>query len=73
VDGSDVCGVPFLTITSSPSFLEVMARTPIHPGDHLAEELKELKISAAELARQIDVAVKSSHWCIDERDKASRA
>jgi antitoxin HigA-1 len=57
VDGSDVCGVPFLTITSSPSFLEVMVRTPIHPGDHLAEELKELKISAAELARQIDVPV----------------
>jgi plasmid maintenance system antidote protein VapI len=50
-----------------------MARAPIHPGEHLAEELKDLKISAAELARQIDVAVKSSHWCIDERDQASRA
>ena len=34
-----------------------MARTPIHPGEHLAEELKELEISAAELARQIDVPV----------------
>jgi antitoxin HigA-1 len=34
-----------------------MARTPIHPGDHLAEELKELGISAAELARQIEVPV----------------
>jgi addiction module HigA family antidote len=34
-----------------------MARTPIHPGEHLAEELKELGISAAELARQIDVPV----------------
>jgi addiction module HigA family antidote len=32
-----------------------MARTPIHPGEHLAEELKELGISASELARQIDV------------------
>jgi antitoxin HigA-1 len=32
-----------------------MARTPIHPGEHLAEELKELGMSAAELARQIDV------------------
>jgi antitoxin HigA-1 len=32
-----------------------MVRTPIHPGEHLAEELAELKISAAELARQIDV------------------
>jgi addiction module HigA family antidote len=30
---------------------------PIHPGEHLAEELKELRISAAELARQIDVPV----------------
>jgi addiction module HigA family antidote len=34
-----------------------MARTPTHPGGHLAEELKELNISAAELARQIDVPV----------------
>jgi addiction module HigA family antidote len=34
-----------------------MARTPIHPGEHLAEELRELSVSAAELARQIDVPV----------------
>src|SRR5882724_7324621 len=34
-----------------------MARTPIHPGEHLAEELAELGMSAAELARQIDVPV----------------
>jgi addiction module HigA family antidote len=34
-----------------------MARTAIHPGDQLAQELKELGISAAELARQIDVPV----------------
>ena len=34
-----------------------MARTPIHPGEHLAEELKELGISAAELARKIKVPV----------------
>ena len=34
-----------------------MTRTPIHPGEHLAEELRELGISAAELARQIDVPV----------------
>jgi addiction module HigA family antidote len=34
-----------------------MARTPIHPGEHLAEELNELRMSAAELARQIDVPV----------------
>jgi antitoxin HigA-1 len=32
-----------------------MARIPIHPGEHLAEELAELKLSAAELARQIKV------------------
>ena len=32
-----------------------MARTPIHPGEHLAEELAELNMSAADLARQIDV------------------
>lgn len=34
-----------------------MPRTPIHPGEHLAEEMKELGISAAELARQIKVPV----------------
>jgi addiction module HigA family antidote len=27
----------------------------IHPGEHLAEELRELEMSAAELARQIEV------------------
>ncbi len=27
----------------------------IHPGEHLAEELKEMNMSAAELSRQIDV------------------
>lgn len=32
-----------------------MARTPIHPGEHLAEELKELGMSAAELARRLGV------------------
>jgi addiction module HigA family antidote len=32
-----------------------MVLTAIHPGEHLAEELKELKMSAAELARKIDV------------------
>jgi antitoxin HigA-1 len=32
-----------------------MAFTAIHPGEHLAEELKELDMSAAELARQLDV------------------
>jgi addiction module HigA family antidote len=34
-----------------------MALTAIHPGEHLAEELKELSISAAALARQIEVPV----------------
>jgi addiction module HigA family antidote len=34
-----------------------MARTAIHPGEHLADELDELGMSAAELARQIGVPV----------------
>ena len=34
-----------------------MSRTPIHPGEHLAEELRESGITAAELSRQIDVPV----------------
>lgn len=32
-----------------------MARTPIHPGEILADELHELNISAAELARILHV------------------
>jgi addiction module HigA family antidote len=32
-----------------------MAVTPIHPGEHLAEELQELAMSAAELARRLSV------------------
>jgi addiction module HigA family antidote len=32
-----------------------MAITVVHPGEHLAEELKELGMSAAELARKLDV------------------
>ena len=32
-----------------------MTREPIHPGEILADELTELGISAAELARQIKV------------------
>ena len=32
-----------------------MARTAIHPGEHLAEQLDELNMSAAELARQLKV------------------
>jgi len=32
-----------------------MVRTPIHPGEHLAEQLEELAMSAAELARQLKV------------------
>jgi len=32
-----------------------MAVTAIHPGEQVAEELKELGMSAAELARKLDV------------------
>ena len=32
-----------------------MARSAIHPGEHLAEQLKELGMSAAELGRQLNV------------------
>jgi antitoxin HigA-1 len=32
-----------------------VALSAIHPGEHLAEELKALDMSAAELARKIDV------------------
>ena len=32
-----------------------MARRAIHPGEHLAEELEALEMSAAELARRLKV------------------
>jgi len=32
-----------------------MARSAIHPGEHLAEQLEELGMSAAELGRQLGV------------------
>jgi addiction module HigA family antidote len=32
-----------------------MSRIAIHPGEHLAEELDALKMSAAELARRLSV------------------
>ena len=32
-----------------------MSEMAIHPGEHLAEELRELGMSAAKLARQLDV------------------
>lgn len=32
-----------------------MQRSAIHPGEHLAEQLEELGMSAAELARQLKV------------------
>lgn len=34
-----------------------MPRTAIHPGEHLKEELGQIALSAAELARQIEVPV----------------
>lgn len=34
-----------------------MARAAIHPGEHLADELRELNMSAAELSRRINVPV----------------
>lgn len=34
-----------------------MSRTPIHPGEILKDELEEIGISAAELARQLRVPV----------------
>src|SRR5947209_2136035 len=43
-------------MSRSSTIIEVtMAREPIHPGEHLAEELSEIGISGAELARQIEV------------------
>lgn len=46
-----------------------MALTAIHPGEHLQEELDALSMSAAELARQIEVpANRISQILKGERD-----
>ena len=45
-----------------------MAVTAIHPGEHLAEELKELGMSAAELGRKLDVPTnRKSRWAARRR------
>ena len=46
-----------------------ISRTPIYPGEQLAKELKELCISAAELARQIHLPVN----CVTSIINAQRA
>ena len=54
------CDVGEFSPSSSANFLlsyhgRTMPVTAIHPGEHLAEELRELRMSAAELARQLEV------------------
>jgi len=44
-----------------------MARTPIHPGEHLAEELRELGISAAQLARELRVPTNRITGILNEK------
>jgi antitoxin HigA-1 len=39
------------------SRITIMPRAAIHPGENLAEELREIGVTAAKLARQIDVPV----------------
>jgi hypothetical protein len=41
------CGLPLVEVT--------MARILIHPGEHLADELKELGMSANQLAKELGV------------------
>ncbi len=44
-----------------------MARTPIHPGEHLREELELLGISAAEFARQLNVPTNRVTGILNEK------
>lgn len=44
-----------------------MARLPIHPGEHLAEALDELGMTAAEFARQIDVPTNRITGILNEK------
>jgi len=44
-----------------------MARTPIHPGEILREELELLDISAAEFARQLNVPTNRITGILNEK------
>ena len=44
-----------------------MSRTPIHPGEILRDELAEMGINAAELARQINVPNNRLYQILDGR------
>ena len=48
-----------------------MARPPIHPGEHLAEALRELNMSAAELARQLQVPTNRITGILSEKRAVS--
>jgi hypothetical protein len=47
-----------------------MARQPIHPGGSLADELREIGISAAQLARTLGVP---KHPCISLKNQMPRS
>ena len=44
-----------------------MTRDPIHPGETLSEDLEEIGMSAAELARRIEVPVNRITELLDGR------
>lgn len=44
-----------------------MARTPIHPGEHLREALDEMNVSAAEFARQLNVPTNRITGILNEK------
>lgn len=44
-----------LYVTHNARYGRIMGQQAIHPGKHLAEQLQELELSAAELARQLQV------------------
>ncbi|MBI3678544.1 MAG: HigA family addiction module antidote protein [Proteobacteria bacterium] len=44
-----------------------MARDPIHPGEHLAEALEELEMSATDLARQLGVPTNRITGILNEK------
>jgi addiction module HigA family antidote len=48
-----------------------MARIPIHPGEHLAEALSELGMSAAEFARQLNVPTNRITGILNEKRSIS--
>jgi addiction module HigA family antidote len=60
-------GAPGLCNAEIVDYHNLVSVTAIHPGEHLAEELKALRMSAAQLARRVNVPTNRITEILDGR------